>query len=863
MSARPLVVRILPLLALVLFAAAPAAQASPTPAPALTLTPLTWDTIGLDSNKPETGPATFPVGARVCNTSSKDLTGVQAQLVWDSENPLITLDGPAERAIGDLKAGACADVYVTAAVKQTSEAFGTTRAYRIVVTSKEEATGSTPKGRQLLVEKLVSQNRNHALVITGKGGCPEDQKAPGDDQKGCDPAPSDLTVGQTYVYKLYGSTSSTFPQLEAFLDLPASMLRVDAISSTYEEPNNVTVGGPYADACGWQPDPLVKNYASCTGPVPKDFQEDGKVGGAIVVTYTVTVIAPGEGTLSGVVYDNSGSSFHYNADHDKAAVRINATDRAPSADVSITKSADRSTYAGGDLVTYTLTAHNGGPSTAQNVTIDDDLPANLSFVSVTPGASTCTQAAGHVHCDLGALASGADAAVTVRTRAPSLPPVADATGHKLTVSKQEQALALAPGETRTVDVTCAAGGSVSDGSVEVMHVDQGAGSPQDVRVRTARAITAGTYRFTVQNTTTGTAQVKLFATCLPARTDDGQHAVVTDGPYERALGTLAPGRYTYSVDTDNDHLAIAPGIDVASGNARLVGAESSAHGWTFTVEVLQAADVRLSLRGLLLQTGSGGSPAHTHPLVLQHVTTAVALPVGESVQRVSCPVGFKGITATYALPAGVISLGNEPQPINRDFRVLNTTGAPVTVTLDLQCLAIDTGTPGVSLSIVNTATVHSTTQDGNEGDNSDSAVITVLPAAVAPALSEDVAPGGTDAAPAPAAPLVAPSVARIGTVRAAASGSSATVAVRCSGARRCSGTVSLRARKTASSTRGATTKRTTIVLGTARYAVAPGGSSTVKVVIARKYRALVKSGKIRTVTVTAGSTSAVTKLTVR
>ena len=309
------------------------------------------------------------------------------------------------------------------------------------------------------------------------------------------------------------------------------------------------------------------------------------------------------------------------------------------------------------------------------------------------------------------------------------------------------------------------------------------------------------------------------------------------------------------METDADHVAVAPGIEVASGNARLVGADATAHGWTFTVEVLETADVRLSLRGLLQQTGLGGTPAHTHPLVLQHVTSTAVLPFGESVQRVSCPVGFKGITATN-LPGS--SRGTAAAMFSKTS-VAQHHGRPVTVTLDLQCLAIDTDARRVS--IVNTATVHSTTQDGNEGDNSDSAVITVLPSAAAP--SGDAAPGGTDAAPAPAAPLVAPSVARIGTVRAAASGSSATVAVRCSGARRCSGTVSLRARKTASSTRGATTKRTTIVLGTARYAVAPGGSSTVKVVIARKYRALVKSGKIRTVTVTAGSPSAVTKLTVR
>ncbi len=35
----------------------------------ITVTPITWDVVGLDSNAPATGPDVFPVGARVCNTT--------------------------------------------------------------------------------------------------------------------------------------------------------------------------------------------------------------------------------------------------------------------------------------------------------------------------------------------------------------------------------------------------------------------------------------------------------------------------------------------------------------------------------------------------------------------------------------------------------------------------------------------------------------------------------------------------------------------------------------------------------------------------------------------------------------------------
>lgn len=39
----------------------------------LTVTPLTWNIIGLDSNDPASGPNLFPVGARVCIGSEQRL----------------------------------------------------------------------------------------------------------------------------------------------------------------------------------------------------------------------------------------------------------------------------------------------------------------------------------------------------------------------------------------------------------------------------------------------------------------------------------------------------------------------------------------------------------------------------------------------------------------------------------------------------------------------------------------------------------------------------------------------------------------------------------------------------------------------
>src|SRR6185436_17030329 len=52
----------------------------------------------------------------------------------------------------------------------------------------------------------------------------------------------------------------------------------------------------------------------------------------------------------------------------------------PLADVAVSKTGSASVPAGG-LATYTLTVTNGGPSTASNVMVFDQLPASYAFAS--------------------------------------------------------------------------------------------------------------------------------------------------------------------------------------------------------------------------------------------------------------------------------------------------------------------------------------------------------------------------------------------------------------------------------------------------------------------------------------------------
>ena len=84
----------------------------------------------------------------------------------------------------------------------------------------------------------------------------------------------------------------------------------------------------------------------------------------------------------------------------------------PIADLSITKSDSPDPVVAGSNLTYTLAVTNNGPSDATGVTVTDTLPAGVTFDPAisSPG---CIEAAGIVTCNLGDLANGASATVTI------------------------------------------------------------------------------------------------------------------------------------------------------------------------------------------------------------------------------------------------------------------------------------------------------------------------------------------------------------------------------------------------------------------------------------------------------------------
>jgi uncharacterized repeat protein (TIGR01451 family)/fimbrial isopeptide formation D2 family protein len=123
-------------------------------------------------------------------------------------------------------------------------------------------------------------------------------------------------------------------------------------------------------------------------------------GDSVVITLPVTL----DGTLNaGLVLDNT-VSVTSNELPTPVTASVNLT-TTRDVDVSLVKTGPPGDAAG-DEVTWTLDAHNAGPSDARSVEITDPLPAGTVFKSADSG---CTNTSGTVTCTIGTLDAGSDA----------------------------------------------------------------------------------------------------------------------------------------------------------------------------------------------------------------------------------------------------------------------------------------------------------------------------------------------------------------------------------------------------------------------------------------------------------------------
>ena len=142
--------------------------------------------------------------------------------------------------------------------------------------------------------------------------------------------------------------------------------------------------------------------------------------------------------------------------------------QAATADLAISKSDSPDPVKEGAVLTYAITVTNNGPGVASGVTVTDELPSQVDFVSATPSQGSCDRKGKKVTCDLGTLGTGeyttyaANATVTIKVK----PKKAGQLTNSATVdigSGDTDPVATNNSDTETTTVTAAGGGGGGGG----------------------------------------------------------------------------------------------------------------------------------------------------------------------------------------------------------------------------------------------------------------------------------------------------------------------------------------------------------------------------------------------------------------
>ena len=441
-------------------------------------------------------------------------------------------------------------------------------------------------------------------------------------------------------------------------------------------------------------------------------------------TIRVTVTAADVAQINDVATVTSTTSDPKTANN-KATGRV---DFVGSADLSIDKTGPATVVAGTQL-TYTISVHNAGPSTAKNVVVTDTLPAGVTFVSVTPSQGTCTTGqqpgSGTLTCGLGNLASGANATITVVAFvAPDVPPgtilfnkavVSSATADPDNSNNQD-----------SVNTTVAGSADLS-----VTKTD----SPDPVTAGTQL-----TYTITVSNAGPSTAQNVRITDTLPAGTTyvggvDGNGVtvctLVQTNQVVCALGSLDPGK------SKTVFLTVLVGPSVPTGttlhNSVTVTSDTpdpdgSNNTATADTTVHTSADLWLDKQGT--QRSGNPAPVVTYTLVVHN--DAGCESDAQSTPTPNCgsggPSDAQNITVVDTLPLDpkklVVQFVSPQCTYSKATHKVTCTAATVPVGASVT-FVIEAQVQGSVGNILNTATVSSSTPDPVTGNNTNAVTLVI------------------------------------------------------------------------------------------------------------------------------------------
>ncbi|HEX9984262.1 MAG TPA: DUF11 domain-containing protein [Thermoanaerobaculia bacterium] len=394
-------------------------------------------------------------------------------------------------------------------------------------------------------------------------------------------------------------------------------------------------------------------------------------------------------------------------DENNVAPAVTSTPAAAEGDVFVDKQATATAAGPGTEVSFQLTIGNAGPDAAENVTMTDILPGDLTFVSLNQTSGpvlSCTTpavgAGGTITCTTASLATGAIATFTLTAAIPAGTPSGTTYTNTVTVDATNDPNDENDSSTATITVSSADVSIDKSGpatafvgeNVNYTLTVTNSGPDAATDVQLIDTIPAGTTFVSITRTSGPTASCTAPpVACTIALLPNGQTAVFSLVVHVDQTGTLTNSVTVATESFDSD----------LSDNSD-------------SVETLASADADLAV------TKSGP-------------TTAVA---GTNVTYTL------GVTNNGPSPATGVAL-SDPIPAGTTFvSITQTSGPTFTCNSSVNCTiasldAADTATfdlvlavsPGSTGNVVNTATATSTTPDDTPANNSDTETTAVTSSA--------------------------------------------------------------------------------------------------------------------------------------
>jgi uncharacterized repeat protein (TIGR01451 family) len=438
-------------------------------------------------------------------------------------------------------------------------------------------------------------------------------------------------------------------------------------------------------------------------------------------TLTVTGVVPAS-TDPGAALTNvaavSGTRTDPNRANNTAVADGTVT---TSADVSIAKAFDPAAPVAGGTVTYTLTAHNDGPSDARDVVITDPIDPQTTLVSATLAGAPCAFDGTTVRCDVGTLEPGASAVAT------------------LTVTLAAQATAVV--QNTAIVTSTTSDPDPSDNAGSAAFQPEVIADMAVVKTASAAVVQAGdpiSFTLDVSNNGPSDAADAVLTDALPAGFEitgvqaDADATCTVDGQSVRCVWDTFASETSRVVTVAARVAADAPAgtvTNTASVAAPADDRDTTNNSGAVDIAVEQSADLRIAK----VAEPATGVPGADQSFRLTIVNDGPSL--------------ARGVTVSDPLPADFTATGVDRDDCTVIAGVVQCTIGDLAPGATAEVMVSGTLAAGATGTLSNTASTSSATPDPDGSDNSATAQLPLAPSAdvslTKTASSSTVALGGT------------------------------------------------------------------------------------------------------------------------